>query len=76
MPKKGRQEMVQTALHNYVLSPRQGPGLVEVPYEAGGAPGGQPLHKIPVDIKAGIVHALCLKISMKQRARSAADVQH
>jgi len=68
--------MIQAALDDHVFSPRQRSVFLEVPDDAGGPAGAKPIDEMAVDIEAGIAHALRLEITLKQRARSAADIQY
>src|SRR5262249_18234566 len=71
-----RQEMVEAALNGHVFSARQRSVFLEVPYDTASSVGAKPVGEMPVDIQAGIMHTFCLEITMKQRARSATDIQY
>src|SRR5262249_33016015 len=72
-----RQEMVEARLNYNVFSVRQRSlFLLEIPYDTGGAASANPVDKMLVDIEASIAHALCSEITVKQRARSAADIRY
>src|SRR5262249_33098369 len=71
-----RPEMVEARLNYNVFSARQRSVFLEVPDDTGGAASANPVDKMLVDIEANIAHALCPEITVKQRARSAADIRY
>src|SRR5262249_10184324 len=71
-----RQEMVEARLNYNVFSPWQRSVFLEIPYDTGAPASANPVDKMLVDIEASIAHALCPEITVKQRARSAADIRY